>query len=243
MHTKVVKRIKLTVPSSLSDISLAQYQEFMSVIAKNVDEEGKYNEGSDEVVNTKALEIFCGVKPKDIALLPMEFFNEVLSVIEGCLKEKPEFSRIIEVKDKDKTAVKFGFIPNLEKMTYGEFIDLNQYFGDWSNAHKMMAILYRPITSQLNDKYAIEDYSGTDKWADFMKGMPVSYAKAAEVFFCDLTKELSEAILKYSPGMMMQSLTKDGFQENGDGTRLSTNWRGAILRNTNRLKSWLTAQP
>ena len=39
----------------------------------------------------------------------------------------------------------FGFIPKLDDITAGEFADLENYLTDFNNAHKSMAVLYRPI--------------------------------------------------------------------------------------------------
>ena len=45
-------------------------------------------------------------------------------------------------------------------MTFGEYTDLDSYIGDWDNMHKVMAVLYRPITKKgLNNTYEIEKYN------------------------------------------------------------------------------------
>jgi hypothetical protein len=50
----------------------------------------------------------------------------------------------------------FGFIPNLDDMTAGEFADLDDYFQNAETWHKMLAVLYRPVTKKLANAYDIE---------------------------------------------------------------------------------------
>lgn len=38
-----------------------------------------------------------------------------------------------------------GFLPKLDEITLGEFIDVESNIGDWQNIHKAMAVLYRPV--------------------------------------------------------------------------------------------------
>ena len=38
--------------------------------------------------------------------------------------------------------VEYGFIPNLDDMSFGEYVDLDTYIGDWQNIHRAMAVLY-----------------------------------------------------------------------------------------------------
>jgi hypothetical protein len=240
MRTRKIKKIQISIPTSLDDIPLGAYQEFMKVAAQNVSEKGEYNEGAEEIINAKALEHFCNVKPSQISALPMDLFNEVLGIVNTVLQEKPELKLTIEIQDQGKKLVKLGFIPNMEKMTYAEFVDLNNYLEGWENAHKMMAVLYRPITQELGHKYAVMSYEGTDKWSDLMKAMPVSHAIAARLFFYGLMNELSEATLKYLPLKQTREFLNDRSLENGDGTFLLTSWLGAILQNIPKLKNYLT---
>ena len=83
----------------------------------------------------------------------------------------------------------FGFIPNLDEMTLGEYIDLDTYFGDWDNMHKAMSVLYRPITKEKGNLYNIEEYDGT-KYSDVLKLMPLDVVLGSIFFFYNLSSEL-----------------------------------------------------
>ena len=52
----------------------------------------------------------------------------------------------INVKYINGDEVEFGFIPKLDNISLGEFVDLDSYMSDWDNMHKAMAVLYRPVT-------------------------------------------------------------------------------------------------
>jgi hypothetical protein len=87
--------------------------------------------------------------------------------------------------------VEYGFIPNLSKITAGEFIDLDNYINqDERQLHKICSILYRPITKTFGKYYEIEDYEGTDKLADIMMKVDASIILGALVFFYSLSKSL-----------------------------------------------------
>ena len=50
----------------------------------------------------------------------------------------------------------------LDEITFGEYVDLDNYLSEWSLMHKAMCVLYRPISFTRKDKYLIEDYEGAD---------------------------------------------------------------------------------
>ena len=57
------------------------------------------------------------------------------------MPETKRFLRKFELQGK-----KYGFIPDWEEFTAGEYIDLESYLSDfWANAEKVLAILYREI--------------------------------------------------------------------------------------------------
>lgn len=92
----------------------------------------------------------------------------------------------------DGVEVEFGFIPNLDKMSYGEWEDLENYIWDNKTLHRAMAVLYRPLIWQIGGKYRIHEYKGTDFYADLMKEMPIDIALGARVFFYRLVKKLGD---------------------------------------------------
>jgi hypothetical protein len=93
----------------------------------------------------------------------------------------------------------YGFIPNLEKITFGEHMDIMKYLPkdptDWADVHKAMAVMFRRVTADRKGNYIIEPYTGTAETAEQMKAMPLGVALGAIVFFFDLLIDLLTATL------------------------------------------------
>ena len=57
----------------------------------------------------------------------------------------------------------YGFIPDWNEFTLGEWIDLEECTNDlWSNALKMTSILYRPVKRQQGEAYTIHPYTAKE---------------------------------------------------------------------------------
>lgn len=131
--------------------------------------------------------------------------SEIIKLLHGTLnieksitdKTMIELNKLLLKEDYDLVhrfeydGVEYGFIPNLSKITAGEFIDLDNYMNEEpKQLHKICSILYRPITRTFGKYYEIEDYEGTDKLADIMMKVDVSIILGAMVFFYSLSKSL-----------------------------------------------------
>ena len=193
--------LKIRVPQELSAIKLEQYQRYLA-IAKNVDENDKEN----EFLNLKALEIFCGLSLKDSYNLPVNTFESVLVQLSNCFKEESDLVRRFKMIGSDGVTAEFGMIPELDKMTFGEYIDLESYITDWDNMHKAMAVLYRPIIGGKKELYQIEPYEGSERWSSVMKDAPVNVALGAIVFFYRLGTKLS----RYTMNSLLEEETQKG---------------------------------
>jgi len=90
-----------------------------------------------------------------------------------------------------------GFIPKLDDMSLGEYIDCENYIGKWQDMHKAMAVLYRPVNFKSKDKYTIAPYKPSEEIQELMKEMPLSVVMGSMVFFYRLGMELSKAMLNY----------------------------------------------
>jgi hypothetical protein len=179
-------KAKIVVPTSLSEITLGQYQHFQSV-AKNF-EEDKHN----EFLKQKMLEIFCNVELAKVLFIEKKAVQDISGRINELFTGNYELKRTFEIE-----GVKFGFIPNLDKITQGEYMDLDTYFTDWKQMHKAMAVLFRPIISERKNNYDIAEYEGTDKFAELMKFTPLDAALGSYVFFYHLGNDLLSSTLNF----------------------------------------------
>jgi len=176
-------KLKLQVPTQLSDITLGEYQEYMKVM-KNIqkDHDEETTEESEQFVHLKMLQIFCGVDLRESYKLPINVFSSVIEQINGVLDHPAPLVKafLLEVNGEKR---EFGLIPDIYKMSFGEYVDLDMFINDWSTMHEAMAVLFRPILNKFDKYYEIEEYEGSDKYAGYMLHMPANVAIGALVFF------------------------------------------------------------
>ena len=180
------------VPATLRGIKLNQWQKYIDVYEKNKDAE------DTEFLDKKLLSIFCDIDLKDVDKLGLEVFYSTIQHISNLLNQKTDLVQRFSLKGTDDVVVEFGLIPNFDKMSYGEFIDLEKYMFDNKNYHKAMAVLYRPIKFKSKDKYLIHDYKGTEYMADVMRDAPLDAALGARVFFYRLATKLGNYTMAYT---------------------------------------------
>jgi len=203
-------KVKLKIPTDLSEIKLKDYQKYMSIVEANEDD--------TEFLNLKAVEIFCNVKIKDVNSIKVSDFNEVVGVIDKAFKQIQKFKRRFTYQ-----GIEYGFIPNLEDMSIGEFIDLQNYLTDSSDLHRAMAVMYRPITHKTKDMYLIEDYESSEKYCDIMKEVSLDIVMGAKVFFYNLGSELLTHTLAYlEKEVQTNTQAKQLLEENGVGIKAFT---------------------
>ena len=106
--------------------------------------------------------------------------------------------------------IKYGFHPNLEKLTLGEYIDLETLIGKGlsGNLHYLMAILFRPIIKEYGKSYDIEGYAESDmehRAEIFKTKMKALDVRKATVFFWTLGKELKTVLETYSAKKLKQT--------------------------------------
>ena len=93
--------------------------------------------------------------------------------------------------------IEYGFIPSLEELTLGEYIDLEAGLKETKDLHKAAAVMFRPISRRFKELYDIEPYQqGTKAW-ELMKGAPIDVISSAVVFFYNLGNELLMDSLAY----------------------------------------------
>jgi len=208
-----MKQLKIDIPKSLRGITLKEYQRFYKLSEDNKDAQ------DPEFLNLKMLEVFCGLTLKEAYNMKLTDFNFVITHLNELFKgDTPMISRF-SLKDPNGTEVEFGFIPKLDSISLGEFVDLDTYMADWSDMHKAMAVLYRPVTFEKKGMYLIEDYESSDKYSEAMKDMPIDIALGAVVFFYRLGKELSVYLMGYlqREAQKEDSELKQTLAENGVG--------------------------
>jgi hypothetical protein len=174
---------EILLPTELNEIPLKSYQQFMDTCDKSNDE---------EFLCQKMVQIFCGLRLRDVFNVKWSDVKDITVHFGEMFKKKPKFQHRFTLQN-----VEFGFITDLENMSFGEYIDLTQNINDIQNWHKAMAVMYRPITESKKDKYKIQEYNGTNTYAEVMKFAPLGVFLGAQIFFWTLTNDLLKSLLTY----------------------------------------------
>ena len=134
-------------------------------------------------------------------------------------KQNSSLKKIIKID-----GVEYGFHPDLDSITLGEYADLEHYIklGIEKHLPEIMAVLYRPIKEKKNDIYIISAYDGNIQIrAEEMKKMSAEQVQSALRFFFVLGKELSKILPLYLMDQLMEmkmQLQQKALQKNGDGS-------------------------
>jgi hypothetical protein len=203
-------KINITIPETLNEITLYQYQRFEKLISNN--------EPSD-FVNQKTIEIFCNIELKDVARIRIAEVSEILTHINNLLQQKPKLINTFKLG-----VYEFGFIPKLEDITSGEYIDLEGYLSDTQTLHKAMAVLYRPIKNKTKSLYTIEEYNkDSQDMAEVLKYMPLDVALGSMLFFWTLVNDCVNGLADFIQSEVEQSeQVKSILEKNGVGINLCT---------------------
>jgi hypothetical protein len=175
-------KIEINVPTSINEITLGQYQKYLKIAENNPD--GNF-------LDAKMIEIFCGIPLSESYKLKMSSVTAILDILNELLNQEPKH---LERFKMDGT--EYGFAPDLNELSLGEYIDLDNNVSSWDSMHVAMNVLYRPIKVSKVGKYNIQDYDVANPEA--MKDMPLGIAIGSVFFLYNLGMELSKHTILYS---------------------------------------------
>ena len=181
-----MKRQNIIVPSNLNEITLGQYQRFARMSEDKKD---------TEFFERKMIEIFCSIDSKNVNKIEYKSVKKIVNLLNQMFDVKPDLVKKFQIDNKE-----FGFIPKLDDMSFGEFVDLDSSLTEWDTMDLAMGVLYRPIKNKLLDTYTVKEYKPEDEIN--MKEMPLDAALSAIFFLIDLEKELTNHIHNYSTPMI-----------------------------------------
>tara|TARA_R100000654_G_scaffold17994_2_gene37578 strand:+ start:3405 stop:4007 length:603 start_codon:yes stop_codon:yes gene_type:complete len=196
--------MKIKIPYNLDGVSIAQYQKAM-----------KHEEPLRKV------SALCGISYEDLLTYPKELTLEAEKLTEKVLNtETTKHVKVFEIKGK-----KVGFITDWSKLTTGEYVDLESYCKDVvANAHKIMAVLYRPVSNELGNKYKIAPYKDKLHENEFLE-VPVARFVSALVFFWNTRNNYLTASL-----LSLAKLNPTNLVKGGAGMIPFTGWLMKILQ-------------
>ena len=172
--------MEILIPTTLNEIPLSNFVKWEQSDKSEID----------------LIQIFCNIH--DAKKIPISEYKEIVLLLSNVLNQEPKFYQTFNYKGID-----FGFIPKLDTITGGEFIDLEDFMKQPETWHKAMSVLYRPLVKRKSnwfdkkghDLYDIESYTTPH---DFFIDTPAEYYLGATVFFYNLGNELLNAMTDYS---------------------------------------------
>jgi len=223
-------KVEITIPSSISEIPLMNYQKFLKV---------QKNSNDEEFIAQKMIEIFCGIELKEVVKMKLTSINDLVLHFNQIFSVKPKFQPRFKIGN-----MEYGFIPDLENISFGEYVDLDNYLSNWDDYNKAMAVMYRPITETRKEKYNILEYNGASEFSEAMKYAPMDIAIGASVFFWTLGSELLTATLNYlkteTKKMTQEQATlaqELSLEKNGVGIQAYTDLLKETLQNMTKLQN------
>tara|TARA_B110000908_G_scaffold105386_1_gene124097 strand:- start:15 stop:659 length:645 start_codon:yes stop_codon:yes gene_type:complete len=198
-------KVQLTIPNNLNEVTLGQYQEYLSL-----------GDLTETELSFRMIEIFCGVKAENVRNIKANDVTDIVNIISKMFESKPSLVHTFKMG-----GVEYGFIPNLDEMSFGEYIDLDTSIGDWDNMEKSMGVLYRPIEIRKGNRYTIKEYDAGD--TEHLKDMPLDAVLGSILFFYHLGNELCQITMN-SLGQEEETLLQEylNSEQNGVGIQAFT---------------------
>tara|TARA_R110000765_G_scaffold159224_2_gene262991 strand:- start:307 stop:924 length:618 start_codon:yes stop_codon:yes gene_type:complete len=202
------KDINIQLPEDISDITLEQSQKYLAIIRRE--------DISIADKTKRIIVLFTGLKRREVDLIDLQDYDVIVNQINKALDLDVAFEHRFFLN-----GIEYGFIPNLDEITAGEYIDLSSYGDSPASLHKVLAIMFRPIIlSDAFGNYEIETYSANSEYATRMKQAPMNIVNGMLVFFCLLSSELQIHTLKYIARVRAEAkLVRLITSRNGAGTQ------------------------
>ena len=210
-------KVNLRIPTSLNEITLAQYQEFAKL-------EANLDKTKDTAIQLKLVEIFCKVPEVVVRNMKATDIAEICEIINTMFDTEHQLINRFRLKGID-----YGFIPELDDMSFGEYMDLDTFISDNDNLHRAVNVLFRPIEHNRGNRYKIKDYNPDT--SEIAKDFPLDAVLGAIVFFYSLGKDLSMVMLNSLDSKNEKALAQHLISHpNGDGSIRSMQSLKAILQ-------------
>ena len=215
----------ITIPEDLYDISVRQYRAIQAI-----------PEGDEFRQVVETICILCDLTQEEVMSMEQKDIQHIGGVIGGILDKYDDdypVERIIELDQR------YGFHPNLSRITVAEFADIETLCKDSFDTHlpQVMGILYRPIVEEHGEFYRIADYDGEDRSEYFLE-MKMAHALGAAAFFLRTGRALVAALDSYS-----KAVADPNYPRNTDGSPRSYISQGRTLLNYRRLRGLTSRRP
>jgi len=201
-----VKQISLNIPTDWKDITIEKYQKYLKLVN---------SKRGNKKIEEGAIKLFCNISDSLLKKMKLKDRKQIASKIATFINGDPqkELERVVVFNGKE-----FGFIPNLNKITTGEYIDIEEYSKNLNdNLHSIMSVLYREVDKKSGEMYSIKPYDPDELTDVDFKQFPMSTTLSAVHFFFHLGRNLLRDFNSYLNREKMMEKKKLS-QANGVGT-------------------------
>ena len=182
-----MKDVKLVIPNNWQDVTIETYQKYAEI---------QESKGGEKNKVIKSLALLCGVSVFIVKKMAYKDLLQIMAIVKEMLDSEPDKQDFKKVFTFNKE--EYGFVPNLSKLSTGEYIDLETYCKEpIKNLHIIMSILYRKVTRKVNTRYAIESYDPEEFKEELFKQCPMDIALSSLGFFLTLGDRLLTVSQRY----------------------------------------------
>ena len=177
------------------------------------------------------ISICTGQSVGKLRTMPQKLIEAATAHLDKLLtQESARFEKVVEMGGK-----RFGFVPDWDAFTAGEWIDLENYLEDfWKNAHKVMSVLFREVTYELGEKYEVKKYTAKED-ASIFEEMPADLVSGTLLFFWttrnELLLDMKSSLLEVA-GAAIRSAKSGGGITSSTPSQAKTSSRWTRLRNS-----------
>tara|TARA_R100001244_G_scaffold11860_2_gene14030 strand:+ start:6511 stop:7116 length:606 start_codon:yes stop_codon:yes gene_type:complete len=199
--------MKVKIPQDLNEISLGQMMELTRVDKLEIEDLDKAKMIIKLLVENVNDHNIDRVKVSDLLVM----YRKLCEMT----NEQIQLMKFVSLEGK-----KYGFNPDLNNISTGEFMDIDTLCKDLDkNLHLIMAILYREVSTEGEGKYLIKPYDANieARARMFKEKMPASVAQSCLVFFYNLGSEYLKSTLESLQEDQPQSQQQD-LERSGVGT-------------------------
>jgi len=173
------KTFEIDIPTKWNDVSIKKYNQYVEAIKDLTDE---------QAIIIKTISVLCSIPEYVVEVMKLKDLKVIQENLQKLINQPVNKTIINKI---EIGGIKYGFHPNLDELTLGEFVDVETFTKE-NDIAKMMSILYRPIVKEVGNRYDIEPYDFDVHSLNSVKfeRLSINIGNAIAVFFWTLGQGL-----------------------------------------------------
>jgi len=221
----VEQTIKFKYPKDLEEVTTKQYMKWVEIV-EILFKDGEENVNMNELVRQK-ISIFCNIPLSAVDMIPVEEILDVSEHITKLLNGEQELVTSFKLGEKE-----FRILPNLETMSFGEFVDASDFLKEAKDYHRLISVFYREVDEVKHnevldiEQYRIKPYDSelAKEYSEKFLDIPATVVTGLTFFLLSSFEELQILTKDYLEGERMRIMLLEGVDlaKSGDGYTQST---------------------